>query len=101
MLLGSVQPHGKIVTDFIKENDGNPQATVVGGGFKTSVTNAALANAYYAQTMDYDDVGGYGYPSTSLLAAGELTNASGKDIVMAYIVGVELASMFRREGNYD
>jgi 2-methylcitrate dehydratase PrpD len=105
MLLGSTTPHGRIITKFVKDNGGNPQATIVGTGMRTSATNAALANGYYCHTLDYDDSGGYGHCTTSLLpallATGEMANASGKDILMAYIAGWEFAAALCRGGEYD
>ena len=58
-LAGSLDPSGKIITKHVREMGGNPEAAVLGGGFRTSVANAALANGTIAHALDYDD---YGYP---------------------------------------
>ena len=39
-----------------KEQGGNRQATIVGDGLKTSVSQAALINGTVSHALDYDDV---------------------------------------------
>jgi 2-methylcitrate dehydratase PrpD len=41
-----------IMLDFL---GGNPRATIIGRGGKTSLPNAALANGYLGHLEDYDD----------------------------------------------
>ncbi|MFC1941185.1 MmgE/PrpD family protein [Chloroflexota bacterium] len=104
MLAGSVQPVGRIINEYVRESSGVPEATVVGTGFRTSATLAALANATMGHVLDYDD-SSYWHATTSLLpallAAGEKANTSGMDILVAFVVGVEMASALCREGKYD
>jgi 2-methylcitrate dehydratase PrpD len=95
-LAGSREPHGKIIMDFAKKMGGDAtQASVIGGGFRTSSFMAALANGTTGHALDYDDIGGWGHPSVvlapALLAIGEDIGASGTDILAAYVVGWELA----------
>ncbi len=90
MLAGSVQPIGHIVTEYVKETGGTPEATVVGTGLRTSATMAALANGTMGHGLDYDDVGGFTHSTTAtlaaLLATGETVNASGSDILSAVVL---------------
>lgn len=58
---------------------------------------AALANGTQAHALDYDDVGTLPvpfHPSVPVLpvalALGEAASASGKDVLLAYIIGVEV-----------
>ena len=46
MLAGATEPLGvgRISIDYVKAMGGAPQASVIAGGFKTSLTNAAYAN---------------------------------------------------------
>jgi len=95
-LAGSMEPQGKMIMDFAKKMGGDAtQASVIGGGFKTSSFMAALANGTTGHALDYDDIGGWGHPSVvlapALLAIGEDIGASGTDILTAYVVGWELA----------
>jgi 2-methylcitrate dehydratase PrpD len=94
MLAGSVQPLGRIITRLVGEWGGSPEATVVVSGIKTSVPSAALANGTMGHALDYDDMGGFGHPTTvlfpALLALGEKVGASGRDILEAYVIGCEV-----------
>ena len=57
MLAGATEPLGlgRIVTQYVKDSGGNPQATVIAGGFKTSMVNAAYANGTMAHALDFDN----------------------------------------------
>ena len=50
-LAGTRESTGRIITEFVKENGGNPQSGVIGCGFKTSPINAALANGQLAKSQ--------------------------------------------------
>lgn len=97
-LAGYDHPMGKIITDFVKESDASPKATVIGAGFKTSPAEAALANGTMAHALDYDDYSLElcGHPSVSLLPAilaiGEDRKISGKKAIEAYVIGFEVES---------
>jgi len=94
-LAGSQDPSGKIVTEYVKELGGNPEAGVIGGGFKTSAPQAALANGTMAHALDYDDVAisWVGHPTAALLPAvlalGERGKLSGREVLEGYIIGFE------------
>jgi len=101
-LAGAATSDGRIMTAFVREVGGNPVATVIGGGFRTSAPWAALANGTMGHAEDFDD-SGYailGHPTVPLLPAmlalGEQHKASGKDIIEAYIVGFETESKLGR-----
>lgn len=93
-LAGSVEPTGKIMTQFTKEMGGVPESGVLGGRFRTSAPNAAFANGTLCHSMDYDDLGFHGHPSGTmvpvLLALGEKLRRSGKEIMEAHAVGFEV-----------
>ena len=94
MLAGSVQPLGKIMSDYIEDLGGSPQATVVGSGQRTSAANAAFANGTFGHALDYDDRGMLSHAASlllaTLMAVGEKLDASGKDILEATIIGREV-----------
>ena len=62
---------------------------------RTSVLDAALVNGTASHALDYDDVAASmgGHPSAvlvaPLIALGEQTGASGRDLALAYVVGFE------------
>jgi 2-methylcitrate dehydratase PrpD len=102
-IAGSQEPVGKLVAKSVKRPGCTPRAVVVGAGFRTSVSNAAFANATMAHALDYDDVGtnSDGFPvavhlttvlMSAIMSLGEDVKASGEDIIAAYVLGYEVAS---------
>jgi len=97
ILAGSVEPVGHLLRGAIEEWGGQPQAGVIGAGFRTSAPWAALANGTTGHALDYDDVhwGYIGHPSVTLLppalAMAELQGSSGADLITAYVLGLEIA----------
>jgi len=97
-LAGSQDSSGKIVTEYVKELGGNPEAGVIGGGFKTSAPQAALANGTMAHALDYDDVAisWVAHPTAALLPAvlalGERGKLCGREVLAGYIIGFEVGA---------
>jgi len=87
---------GKQITALVKEMGGKPAAAVWGGAYRTSAPLAAYANGTMAHAIDYDDTNYHmgGHPSApvlaALLAASEKVGASGKNVLLAYVLGVEV-----------
>jgi 2-methylcitrate dehydratase PrpD len=68
---------------------------VVGAGFKTTSSLAALANASAGHALEFDDIatfgGHYANPLTAAtLALGEKLECGGRDAVLAWMVGWEV-----------
>jgi 2-methylcitrate dehydratase PrpD len=99
-LVGAAGHTGDIVSDFIKEMGGHPQARLIGRGIKTSVADAALANGTFAHAEDYDDQGAFGHAGVVLtptaLALGEYLRLPGKKLLEAYAVGFEVGHKLNR-----
>lgn len=57
MLAGATEPLGvgRLSIEYVKAMGGAPQASVIAGGFKTSLTNAAYANGTMAHALDFDN----------------------------------------------
>ena len=95
---GSNEPPGKILLEEFRESRGRQEASVIGGGFRTSVIEAVLVNGTMAHALDYDDASGdwTGHPSAvlvpAILAMGEKCHSSGQDILTAYVVGFEIGA---------
>ena len=102
MLAGSREPAPELVLRYVRTMGGHPASSVVGLGYKTSPYQAAMINGVSAHVLDYDDVSASmtGHPSVVLLpavlAAGEDKKISGKRVLEAYIVGVEVACAISR-----
>jgi len=96
-LPGSSEEQSKIIADYAQNLGGAPQASIIGGDFKTSPYLAALVNGTIGHALDYDDmaISLIGHPSVflapAILAIGESIEASGEDIMAAYVVGYETA----------
>jgi 2-methylcitrate dehydratase PrpD len=97
MLAGCHEPLAEILSGFVGETGGTPTTTVVGRGLKTSPPNAAWLNGAIGHALDYDDINRdlRGHPSVVVLppalALGEHLGRSGRDVLLAYMVGFEVA----------
>ena len=104
-LVGSVQSTGQAVVAYAKEAGGSPEASVWSGGLATSASMAAFTNGILAHNMDFDDWlptgeeaedwprnGGHasGILVPVAVALGEKLGASGKSMIEAYVLGVEV-----------
>ena len=97
LLVGSILPWTKIVYRYMTSFGGAPQARVVNYGDKIAVQDAAYVNSVFSQGCEWDDFttrgmgaghGGAGSWPVAL-ALGEYLHASGKDLLVAGIVGYE------------
>jgi 2-methylcitrate dehydratase PrpD len=101
-LAGARHPGGSIPAEWARACMAAGSATVWGQDFKTSAHDAALVNGTAAHALDYDDVtwGLIGHPSVSLVpsvfALAETINASGRDVLHAYVVGFEVMAKLGR-----
>ncbi|MBI2172323.1 MAG: MmgE/PrpD family protein [Chloroflexi bacterium] len=94
---GSTTPLGQIMIDYTREQGGTAQARVLGTSIKTTSVNAAFANGALGHSEDFDDLGGAGgHPAVTLtptvLALGEELNLSGKEMLLAWVVGYEVGT---------
>jgi 2-methylcitrate dehydratase PrpD len=85
------------VVEQMRAWGGAPQATVLVEGCAVPAPNAIFANSTMVHAMDYDDIH---MPGTlhitsvivpSMLAAAEMSGASGRDALAATIMGIEVA----------
>lgn len=95
-LAGVSTQAAQITATFIDRDGaaGGP-AQIIGHPTTTSLTNAAFANGTAGHALDFDDVSPAmsGHPSVPmvapLIAVGEATAASGRDILTAFVAGFE------------
>lgn len=93
---------GDLLVEMVREMGGKPQATIIGETEKVSHEQAALINRVITNILDYDDdclTPNIGHMSSVLaavaLAVGEYTNATGKDIINALVLGYEVIIRIR------
>lgn len=97
MLAGTKEELADILSNYVAAESANPAASVIGRGFRTSAANAALVNGAMAHALDYDDITQITktHPTAVLLpaafAVAEETGASGKDLLLGYMTGFEVA----------
>jgi 2-methylcitrate dehydratase PrpD len=100
MIVGRNEASVRTMTEVLAPGDG--PATLTFGHRKAPAPEAAWINGTAAHALDYDDVALRGHPSTvlvpAILAEAENLNASGSDMITAYIAGYETwAELFRRD----
>ena len=105
ILAGSAQPVGEIIQKYVEDQGAAGQATVLASGIESSLPNAALANGTMGHALDFDDFGGFGHPTVAifpaLLALGENSGASGRDLLEAYVVGCEVGLALSHATKYN
>jgi len=105
ILSGATEKGSRLLLAHLRRLRGRPEATVLGAGFRAPGQWAALANGTSGHAMDYDDTqlttskaSVYGlltHPTvpvlSAALAAGEIVKARERDLLLAYVLGVETA----------
>ena len=101
-LAGATEPLGlgRIVTDYAREIGGHPQASVIAGGFKTSMTAAAFANGTMAHALDYDNTWyPLNHPTSptlpAILAIAEHHRLSGRAVIESLVTAFEVQGRLR------
>ena len=104
-LVGPVDDSGKIVRAYLEEMEfGNHEATVIGTSMRVPAQFAAFANGIAVHAEDYDDTqlavapdrvyGLLTHPTapcfSACFAVAESKGISGRDLMLAYQVGVEV-----------
>lgn len=101
-LAGRDEPLAKILREQALDEGGNPQASLVGEDRKVSMTQASLINGSAAHAHDYDDVHNAmsGHPTVPVapaaMALGEREGRSGRDLIEAFVTGLEAECMLGR-----
>ena len=97
-LAGWSDPLIRALIEDVEEEGGRPLATLLGSGDKVGLTQAAIVNGSASHVLDFDDVHTKSrvHPSSPLfsaiLAVAEARKLTGRDIVTAFVAGVEVQS---------
>ena len=92
---GSQTTDVNIIKSIYKKMRGSKEATVIGFGDKLPAVNVSLVNSLMIRALDFNDVYWKEDPShpsdliPAALAAGELVNASMKDVLTAIVLAYE------------
>jgi 2-methylcitrate dehydratase PrpD len=96
-LAGVKDRNSRIISEYVRGMGGKPESTILGSKTRVPSANAALANGVASHVMDFDDTCMLmmGHPSViscpPSLAVGEAENSSGEEVLLAYIIGGEVA----------
>jgi 2-methylcitrate dehydratase len=95
LLVGGTKAWGQSVAAFAaKEGGGQPEATIIALGEKTLASRAAFANGTMALGFEYADWGAgsrpYPFAVTGPLALAEARGLSGKQFLLAIVIGYEI-----------
>ena len=96
-IAGSLSDIGKSIVSYVSVMGGPLESTVITTQLKCPAANAALAIGTMGHALDYDDesISLAGHPTVTILPAaltlGEKTSASGKEVLTAFITGLEIA----------
>ena len=105
MLGGAAEEASRRIDRYLQNFPPKSESTVIGSQIKFAAQYAALANGIRGHVLDYDDAqlatlpsrpyGQLTHPTTPVLAAGlalaEKIKATGLELLIAYIIGVEVA----------
>jgi 2-methylcitrate dehydratase PrpD len=101
-MAGATEPLGvgRVSIAYTRELGGAPDATVIAGGFKTSVLNAAFANGCMAHALDYDNTWyPLNHPTSptlpAILAIAEKYSLPGSAVVEALVTAFEVQGRLR------
>jgi 2-methylcitrate dehydratase PrpD len=88
---------GRLLSEWVKAQDAKPECTVTAAGFKTTTSFATLVNGAASHALENDDIATFSsHPNSPLTAAatavGEKVDASGRDYVLAWLVGWEITA---------
>ncbi len=95
---GSTEPGPRILARFVRESGGAATASVIGHGFKATPQYAAWVNGTSTDVNGWADFSltHMNHPTASIcpaaLALGEARHATGRDVLLAYILGVEISN---------
>ena len=106
MLAGAREPLAPMVLNVVGGTPGGAErAVLVGTDLAAAPADAALYNGAIAHALDYDDTNhpAYAHPSTvivpALFAVAPLAQSTGRELVTAYILGLEVMGKLGRALN--
>ena len=105
-LAGSREECVRILESVHGIGDGGGECLIFGRDTRTGPLDAGLINGTASHALDFDDVAPSigGHPSVPLVPAiiafGEMTGASGEDVLTAYVAGFETESRIARAVNF-
>lgn len=108
MISGINEPVSQMLIRYVKEGGGSSEAGVIGGGFRTSLTNAVFINGTTAHCQELESIGLYtgSNPMTNIPVAFPVADKfklSGKAVLEGIVIGLEVQTKLgmRCPGTFD
>lgn len=95
-IAGSITEPAQLARQVLMAQGGSGRSLLFGTAIRSNALDAGMANGVAAHALDFDDGNSImgGHPSTllvpAILALGEETGASAKDVIVAYAAGYEI-----------
>jgi 2-methylcitrate dehydratase PrpD len=91
----TLAPEAAILADYVREQGGRPEATLLGFGGKAPAPLAVFLNGSLGHMLDYDDLGESGHPSivtipVALAIAEKRGGVSGHEFIAAVAAGTDV-----------
>ncbi len=88
---------GTVLSEWVRAQRASPECTVAARDFKTTPAFATLVNAAASHALENDDIATFSsHPNSPLTAAtlalGEKLGSSGRDFVLAWLIGWEVTA---------
>jgi len=105
-LAGSLEPAPCIVERTMVGPSATGPSRVIGRNYHASISDAAMINGASSHVLDFDDCSNTigGHPTVSILPAlialAEDVRASGKALILAYVMGYEVEARIGRAVNF-
>jgi len=94
-LRGSLTSHSQQTVKVIRDIGCEPQCTIVGHSFKTSMIEAAFLNSIMAHSIDFDDGHKFIHPGCVIipvsLSIAEQKHLTGEKLIVGIIAGYEIS----------
>ncbi len=97
----TLAPEARILADYVREQGGKLEATLLGFGGKAPAPLAAFLNGSLGHMLDYDDMGESGHPSivtipVALAIAEKLGGVDGREFIAAVAAGMDVMTRISR-----
>jgi 2-methylcitrate dehydratase PrpD len=97
----TLAPEARILADYVRDQGGKPEATLLGFGGKAPAPLAAFLNGSLGHMLDYDDMGEAGHPSivtipVALAIAEKAGGVDGREFIAAVAAGMDVMTRISR-----
>ena len=97
----TLAPEARILADYVRDQGGKPEATLLGFGGKAPASLAVFLNGSLGHMLDYDDMGESGHPGivtipVAFAVAEKMGGVSGREFIAAVAAGMDVMTRLSR-----